>query len=256
MTPGSKEREKSEDNLKAKSPSLLTLLAPSILSICLSIICLCGLTWAWFADSVSNSLGVIKTGQVRLEVSYAEVQQERSLQKTGSIEETESFIAIPGEETFQLPIVGNAVYRVRVTNSGTVNGYIVISNSVNDEKYVAKIETNRGGQDKSIEFGIVCKTEEPCDIQIQGYWGTWETRADYETYILLEDVSGNDIDLVSAYDVSGSDVVIIEASEQSALAAGALEDMDVSKDQIADVSAGDVSGNEAISFGYPVIIIE
>ena len=50
MTPRSKEREKSEDNLKAKSPSLLTLLAPSILSICLSIICLCGLTWAWFAD--------------------------------------------------------------------------------------------------------------------------------------------------------------------------------------------------------------
>lgn len=256
MTPRSKEREKSEENLKAKSPSLLTLLAPSILSICLSIICLCGLTWAWFADSVSNSLGVIKTGKVQLEVSYAEVQQERSLQKTGSIEETESFIAIPGEETFQLPIVGNAVYRVRVTNSGTVNGYIVISNSVNDEKYVAKIETNRGGQDKSIEFGIVCKTEEPCDIQIQGYWGTWETRADYETYILLEDVSGNDIDLVSAYDVSGSDVVIIEASEQSALAAESLEDMDVSKEQIADVSAGDVSGNEAISFGYPVIIIE
>ena len=246
MTPRSKEREKSEDNLKAKSPSLLTLLAPSILSICLSIICLCGLTWAWFADSVSNSLGVIKTGQVRLEVSYAEVQQERSLQKTGSIEETESFIAIPGEETFQLPIVGNTVYRVRVTNSGTVNGYIVISNSVNDEKYVAKIETNRGGQDKSIEFGIVCKTEEPCDIQIQGYWGTWETRADYETYILLEDVSGNGIDLVPAYDVSGSDVVSIEASEQSALAAESLEDMDVSKEQIADVSAGDVSGNEAI----------
>ena len=251
MTPRSKEREKSEDNLKAKSPSLLTLLAPSILSICLSIICLCGLTWAWFADSVSNSLGVIKTGKVQLEVSYAEVQQERSLQ------ETESFIAIPGEETFQLQIVGNAVYRVRVTNSGTVNGYIVISNSVNDEKYVAKIETNRGGQDRSIEFGIVCKTEEPCDIQIQGYWGTWETKADYETYILLEDVSGNDnFDLVSAYDVSGSDVVSIEDSEQSALAAGALEDMDVSKEQIADVSAGDVSGNEAISFGYPVIIIE
>lgn len=251
MTPRSKEREKSEDNLKAKSPSLLTLLAPSILSICLSIICLCGLTWAWFADSVSNSLGVIKTGKVQLEVSYAEVQQERSLQ------ETESFIAIPGEETFQLQIVGNTVYRVRVTNNGTVNGYIVISNSVNDEKYVAKIETNRGGQDRSIEFGIVCKTEEPCDIQIQGYWGTWETKADYETYILLEDVSGNDnFDLVSTYDVSGSDVVSIEDSEQSALAAGALEDMDVSKDQIADVSAGDVSGNEAISFGYPVIIIE
>lgn len=251
MTPRSKEREKSEDNLKAKFPSLLTLLAPSILSICLSIICLCGLTWAWFADSVSNSLGVIKTGKVQLEVSYAEVQQERSLQ------ETESFIAIPGEETFQLQIVGNTVYRVRVTNNGTVNGYIVISNSVNDEKYVAKIETNRGGQDRSIEFGIVCKTEEPCDIQIQGYWGTWETKADYETYILLEDVSGNDnFDLVSTYDVSGSDVVSIEDSEQSALAAGALEDMDVSKDQIADVSAGDVSGNEAISFGYPVIIIE
>ncbi len=251
MTPRSKEREKSEENLKAKSPSLLTLLAPSILSICLSIICLCGLTWAWFADSVSNSLGVIKTGKVQLEVSYAEVQQERSLQ------ETESFIAIPGEETFQLQIVGNTVYRVRVTNNGTVNGYIVISNSVNDEKYVAKIETNRGGQDRSIEFGIVCKTEEPCDIQIQGYWGTWETKADYETYILLEDVSGNDnFDLVSTYDVSGSDVVSIEDSEQSALAAGALEDMDVSKDQIADVSAGDVSGNEAVSFGYPVIIIE
>ena len=251
MTPRSKEREKSEDNLKAKSPSLLTLLAPSILSICLSIICLCGLTWAWFADSVSNSLGVIKTGKVQLEVSYAEVQQERSLQETGS------FIAIPGEETFQMQIVGNTVYRVRVTNSGTVNGYIVISNSVNDEKYVAKIETNRGGQDRSIEFGIVCKTEEPCDIQIQGYWGTWETKADYETYILLEDVSGNDnFDLVSAYDVSGSDVVSIEDSEQSALAAGALEDMDVSKEQITDVSAGDVSGNEDISFGYPVIIIE
>ena len=59
-----------------------------------------------------------------------------------------------------------------------------------------------------------------------------------------------------AYDVSGSDVVSIEASEQSALAAESLEDMDVSKEQIADVSAGDVSGNEAISFGYPVIIIE
>lgn len=266
------ERGKSEELKKAKSPSLLALLAPSILSICLSIICLCGLTWAWFADSVSNNLGTIEAGNVLLEVSYSKTSYIAFSQENAT---TESFITLSEEENgFQLQAEAGTIYHVKVINRGTVNGYIVISNSVNSEKYVASVETNWGGEDRSIEFGIVCRSEEVCNIQIQSYWGKWESNIDYESCTPLSDLSGQ-VDLVllsQDVSVSDADSLKVDSEQLRDSLKGTESNNAFEKDvQVKDVSASDaldkgaiesnalesdVSGSDAKIFEYPIIVIQ
>lgn len=244
-----RERGKSEESPKRKSPSLFSLLAPSILSICLSIICLCGLTWAWFADSVTYNFGKIESGSVSLAVSYAVSQNQED---TGT-QETEIFYEIPeGENGFLLSVDRNQSYHVQVVNKGSVNGYITII--AKDKQYIAPVYRSTGMDTQVLDFGIMCVAEESVEVQIKSFWGDLTSRSDLENYILLSDVAG-DVELaLPKKDVSGSDAVMKDAIAKE-LSKTEGEAMQTAVEPM-DVSAGDVSGNDVKTFGYPVIVID
>lgn len=139
----------------ARKDSLLPLLMPSLLGICVCVICICGMTWAWYSANVQISTQKVTAAYYEVEASI--------------VEEGSSAPIVKGENGYAL--TQGSTYRVTLTAHGSVEkcgGYCIIENETKTETYY----TESILPDGSITFAFSPKT-----TGIYTFIGVWGSRS-------------------------------------------------------------------------------
>lgn len=98
---------------KKQSDGLLHLLALSAVGLCACLICLCGVSWAWFTATASTGMTVIQAATYTVDVSA---------------DENESVKIVPESGTTTVTFTAAGEYTITLTPTGTAqNGYCKIS---------------------------------------------------------------------------------------------------------------------------------
>lgn len=143
---------------KVSDISFSRIILSSILGISLCIICLAGLTWAWFSSSVTSGANNITAADFTVGIECK--QNETVVQ--------------PENESYKL---NSGEYKVTVTASGTVStGYckVELKLSDNNTKTYHTIQLYPAGGDgklQSVEFSV--KVSDISYLKITPQWGTY-----------------------------------------------------------------------------------
>ena len=124
----------------AKEPSLYRLLAPSVLAVCVSAVCLCGASWAWFTASISTDAIQIQAASYIVDVTATVKSQESAAEgENGTTEDSGATedsvengttnastvnlqVSKDGDTTVTFPVAGT--YTVALGPTGTAtSGY-------------------------------------------------------------------------------------------------------------------------------------
>ena len=144
---------------KVSDISFSRIILSSVLGISLCIICLAGLTWAWFTSSVTSSANTITAADFSVEIEFK--QNESVIQP-----ETQN-------ESYEL---NNGEYEVTVTASGTVStGYckveLKLSDTTTTYHTIQLYPAGGDGKPKSVEFTV--DVSNISYLKITPQWGTY-----------------------------------------------------------------------------------
>lgn len=135
-----------------RKDSIVPLLMPSVLGICLCVVCVCGMTWAWYSASV-------QTSPQKMTAAYYEV--------TVSVKENTTEVDPVSVGCYNL--TAGTAYTVDLTAVGTVEkcgGYCLIGLNGSDTEYYT--QTLLPGQSITVEF----KPDQNGTYTFTGVWGS------------------------------------------------------------------------------------
>ncbi len=133
--------------------NLTRILLPSVLSILLCMVLLCGMTWAWFTSTQSAPASTIVAAKYDIEITSA--NGEDALQKNS-------------DGTYTLTATAGVTYTVTLTASGTAkSGYCKVT-FPNDTSLVT--EQIKTGQENAFSFKLQLDTDGKVIFFPQ--WGT------------------------------------------------------------------------------------
>ena len=144
-------RKKREAGCERKD-SIMHILAPSMLGICICAICLCGASWAWFTASTGSSMQAITTPQYGLSVTV-----------TGDANEING---TSSDEGTKYTLTGGTTYTVTLSATGTerATGYCVVR--IDGTTYYSE-------QIFAVsEFTFTVEAGKDCEMTITTNWGT------------------------------------------------------------------------------------
>lgn len=149
---------------KTKDDDIIRLLLPSFAGIALCMICLAGMTWAWFSDSVVTETQTIASANYEIKAGVL-------LVKDGAENETVEPDANGGYE-----LSANEEYEIKLTASGTAStGYCDVmklkSESDNYDDYIILHHTAQIKSGETMSFTFI--PEESGIYKFAGVWGTY-----------------------------------------------------------------------------------
>ena len=147
---------KHEEKMEERRDSLAPLLMPSVLGICICLVCVCGMTWAWYTAS-------IQAPAQKMTAAYYEVVVENVVEAE-SLEEN-----VNKKEDGTYPLEAKVSYKVTLRAEGSVKkcgGYCLIENQA-DEKYYTQ---TFAPENDAIEILLI--PEEDGDYTFTGVWGS------------------------------------------------------------------------------------
>ena len=98
-----------------RKDGLKPILLPSVLGICVCVICVCGMTWAWFSTSISGGTNTIKAAHYEISVEVRNGSNELV-----SVDDDGDYKLAPGNYTVDLTAQGDAstgYCRIQVGNT-------------------------------------------------------------------------------------------------------------------------------------------
>lgn len=142
------------DMKQAKAECNLTkLLLPSVLSMLLCLVLLCGMTWAWFESTQSAPAAPIVSATYRMEVT---------------VENGSGVLQKNSDETYTLAATANTVYTVKLIASGSAtSGYckVVLPNGTS-------LFTDQIGVGEANAFSFKLKLTKGGKVTFFPQWGT------------------------------------------------------------------------------------
>lgn len=145
---------------KENNSSVLCIVAPSFIGIFISVVCICGASWAWFTATTANNTAKIKTAQYTVEVSAKTGENDADVTDDGGV--------------FKAAVLRGNKYTVTITPNGTAeNGYCIVE--FENKKYYTEQLSNGS----TIEFSATAGING--NITIQPMWGTCAVRNDDNT---------------------------------------------------------------------------
>lgn len=153
---------------KKQSDGLLHLLALSAVGLCACLICLCGVSWAWFIATTSTGTTVIQAATYTVDVS---ADKNESVKIT-----TES-----GTTTVTFTDAGE--YTITLTPTGTAqNGYCKISYAEVD-CYTGQLPTG--------ELRFTVNADAKSELTVTPQWGSYSGNADLNSGDTIGNTTGN-----------------------------------------------------------------
>lgn len=168
---------------KPTDQNIMSLIMPAILGICVCMVCLVGLTVAWYRISVTTGVHTIAastfdasatvvTGDVRTNIlaaaDTAGDEENEPVQETG--------VEVKGENNVYKLDPG--IYTITVNNVGTGRGYVEVSTS-KSKLYTVVIEApEQGMSSKQFRFAIEVEGNEAQEVTVSMHWGTHSETAD------------------------------------------------------------------------------
>ncbi len=153
---------------KKQSDGLLHLLALSAVGLCACLICLCGVSWAWFTATTSTGTTVIQAATYTVDVS---ADKNESVEIT-----TES-----GTTTVTFTDAGE--YTITLTPTGTAqNGYCKISYAEVD-CYTGQLTTDK------LHFTV--NADANSELTVTPQWGSYSGNADLNSGDTIGNTTGN-----------------------------------------------------------------
>ena len=153
---------------KTQSDGLLHLLALSAVGLCACLICLCGVSWAWFTATASSGTTLIQAATYTVDVS---ADKNESVKIT-----TES-----GTTTVTFTDAGE--YTITLTPTGTAqNGYCKISYAEGDY-YTGQLTTDK------LHFTV--NADANSELTITPQWGTYSGDPNLSSGDTIGNTTGN-----------------------------------------------------------------
>ena len=153
---------------KKQNDGLLHLLTISTVGLCACLICLCGVSWAWFTATTSTGTAVIRAATYAVGVSAGENESVGITTESGTT--TVTFTAA-GE------------YTVTLTPSGTAqNGYCKISYA--DADYYTE-------QFTSAVFRFTVNADENSELTVTPQWGSYSGTPNLSSGDTIGNTTGN-----------------------------------------------------------------
>lgn len=145
-----------------RKDGLMPILLPSVLSICVCVICVCGMTWAWFSTSINGGTNTIKAAHYELLV---EVRKE-SNELVVADDANGVYTLAPGDYTVDLTAQGDAS-----------TGYCKITVD-NTEQHTEQIYTVASEERKTtLGFSVTVSGDKVATISFVPVWGTYSGEA-------------------------------------------------------------------------------
>lgn len=157
---------------KKQSDGLLHLLTISTVGLCACLICLCGVSWAWFTATTSTGTAVIQSS------SYKLAYQVNGADATDFTEETEIIVPEGGQCSITLSATGTA----------GAAGYCSVQ--VGDETSYHYTKPILVGDDASA-FTFTVYAAEGTKIYLTPKWGSYSGSADLNSGDTIGNTTGN-----------------------------------------------------------------
>lgn len=145
--------------MQNKKNSLTALLMPSFLGILVCLICVSGMTWAWYCASISSDSSTINAAHYEISTEIKNTDNNEKLSKNA-------------DEKYVLP---TGTYEITLTAQGDAStGYCKIKiDGEDNELHTEQIYTSQGEDKKnSITFTIEIKDEFKT-LSFLAVWGTY-----------------------------------------------------------------------------------
>ncbi len=168
-----------------RKDSIVPLLMPSILGICICLVCVCGMTWAWYTASV-------ETPTQKMTAAYYEVAVE-------SVTDEKTNVDVAPSASGSYSLSAGITYIVKLKASGSVTecgGYCLIE--CGDTKYYT--QTFKPGESITIDF----TPEAAGAYTFTGVWGSHPSAVTAEEIInaAAEDTGKNAADEIDSSVIS------------------------------------------------------
>ena len=137
---------------KATDANIMQLLMPSVLGIIICLVCLAGMTWAWFTGTGEVSAAPLRSAQHKVQV---EIKNEGKTVDSGE------------DGTYSL--TPNTLYTVELTSAGSTSNGGFSAVSVDDDTYTKRMQKN-----DSITFTVCSKNGR---ITIDSGWKPFTTES-------------------------------------------------------------------------------
>ena len=152
---------------KKQSDGLLHLLALSAVGLCACLICLCGVSWAWFTATASSGTAVIQAASYSVNVSA----------------ENKSVKITPESGTTTVTFTAAGEYTITLTPTGTAqNGYCKISYADADY-YTEQLTTG------TLHFTV--NADENCELTVTPQWGSYSGTPNLSSDGVIGNTTGN-----------------------------------------------------------------
>ena len=154
VRPARCERKRVRGRREAPAPEpvddgLHRLLAPSVLCIATSMLCLCGASWAWFTATVSTAPLEIQTA------SY-----------TVSVQQDDNAVTASADATYSLTMAAGGTYNITITPAGTASTGFCTVNFEGSTYYTPQLAPN------SSAFSFTVYASQSGSLMITPQWGT------------------------------------------------------------------------------------
>ncbi len=152
---------------KKQSDGLLHLLALSAVGLCACLICLCGVSWAWFTATASTGTTVIQAATYTVDVSA----------------ENESVKIVPESGTTTAIFTDAGEYTITLTPTGTAqNGYCKISYAEVDY-YTGQLPTG--------ELHFTVNADANSELTVTPQWGSYSGDPNLSSGGIIGSTTGN-----------------------------------------------------------------
>lgn len=152
---------------KKQSDGLLHLLALSAVGLCACLICLCGVSWAWFTATASSGTAVIQAATYSVNVSA----------------ENESVKIVPESGTTTVTFTDAGEYTITLTPTGTAqNGYCKISYAEVDY-YTGQLPTG--------ELHFTVNADANSELTVTPQWGSYSGDPNLSSGGIIGNTTGN-----------------------------------------------------------------
>ena len=151
---------------KKQSDGLLHLLALSAVGLCACLICLCGVSWAWFTATASTGTTVIQAATYTVDVSA----------------ENESVKIVPESGTTTAIFTDAGEYTITLTPTGTAqNGYCKISYAEVDY-YTGQLPTG--------ELHFTVNADANSELTVTPQWGSYSGTPNLSSGSIIGNTTG------------------------------------------------------------------
>lgn len=139
-----------------KTPSPWRLIVPTLLSLCLCVVCLFGATWAWFTVRVDGNVASIQSASFAVDVQVVDSAPATSAAPLPSV----------NSEGMIFELTANTTYQVTLTANGTAKtGYCKVS--LNDQSH----PTVALASGTTLTFRV--STDSASKLSFEAYWGVY-----------------------------------------------------------------------------------